>query len=56
MNGITSSKLKMKIKKLRINNNLHNSEIFKFVRAIMIASSDILIDLDKEDIKTEENE
>lgn len=29
-------------------------EIFKLVKAIMIASSDILIDLDKEELKTEE--
>jgi len=46
MQGIASSKLKMKMRKLRFNNNGHDMEIFKLVKAIMIASNDIFIEID----------
>jgi len=50
MHGIVSSLLKMKIKRLRFNNNGHDMEIFKLVKAIMIASNDIFIELDNKEV------
>lgn len=40
----------MKIKRLRFNNNGHDMEIFKLVKAIMIASNDIFIELDNKEV------
>lgn len=46
LNGITSSKLNMKIKYINLTNNNHTEEAMKHIYALLLANPHIIIDID----------